>query len=120
LFDATDKVLIKPAPAAAGQRTLSFAIGATEVELPYTTEKDVLDGVQYTRFRFRAMVTPKAAGVLDLPAASVVAQLASGIGRDRFGFQVARYQSFKAMDAPRELEIRPLPLDGRPPSFENA
>src|SRR4029078_7009343 len=36
------------------------------------------------------------------------------------GFRTARTQLFQAEDQPRKLEIRPLPLSGRPASFANA
>ena len=50
----------------------------------------------------------------------VAASLQTGVRRDNFGFRVPAYQLFKAEGEHRRLVVRPLPVEGRPPSFENA
>jgi hypothetical protein len=119
LFDQEGKVDIR-APEAKGEKTLAFAVGGKEVELPYTSERAKLDGVEYTRFRFRALATPRAPGNMTLEPARVVAALAIGRDRDAFGFSVATTSIFKAEDRQRTLEVRPLPLADRPASFAGA
>ena len=102
------------------RQTVAFPIGDREVELPYTRDNATLGGVQYTRFRFTVPVTPIQAGTLKVEPAQVVAGLEAGTGRDAFGFPVRRTRLFKATDEPRTLEVKPLPLADRPPSFANA
>ena len=102
------------------REVLGFAIGDRDVELPYTRGTVALDGAQYTRFRFTVPVTPIRAGTMEVEPAQVVAGLQVGTGRDTFGFPVRRTRLFKAVDEPRTLTVKPLPLAGRPPSFANA
>ncbi len=120
LFDHEDWVQVSAPPAAQGQRTLAFSVGGRELDLPFSVDQTELDGARYTRFRFHARVTPTRAGTLDLEPARVVAKLQVGTGRDRFGFPSARLKMFQALDRPRQLEIRQLPLKDRPRSFSNA
>ncbi|MCG8418412.1 MAG: BatD family protein [Proteobacteria bacterium] len=127
LFDARDWVEVHPPAGAPAQRSigrrrraLAFSAGDQDIELPYTTEKAQLEGVEYTRFRFKAVVTPIKSGTLELAPVGVVAQLTVGTRRDSFGFRVPNRKLFKAEDTPRSLQIRPLPLQGRPPSFAGA
>ncbi len=119
LFDSEDWTRVD-APPGASSRTLAFQVGSREVQLPYTVDKQVLDGVQYTRFRFHARVTPLRAGALALPPPRVVADLKIGTTRDRFGFPADRTQTFKAEGKATTLEVRAPPMKDRPPSFENA
>ena len=119
IFADEDWILVS-APPGDGQRKLAFPVADRELELPYSVDHENLDGVRYTRFRFNARLTPIKAGVLDLPPASVVANLQVGSTRDRFGFPSARVSMFKAEDKPRRLEVRQLPVKGRPASFDNA
>jgi hypothetical protein len=65
-------------------------------------------------------VTVSRAGALELAPSRVFAKLESGVGRDAFGFRVAKHKLFKAEDRPRRLSVRPLPQSGRPASFVNA
>jgi hypothetical protein len=120
LFERSDWFSVRAPPAAPNARTLRFAAGASEIELPYTQDTTPLDGAEYHRFRFSALVTPNRAGTLDIEAPRVVARLQVGMGRDPFGFRVASARLFKAEGRPARLEVRPLPLAGRPPSFSNA
>jgi hypothetical protein len=108
-----------PVPADARQ-VLAFPAGATDLELPYTRDQVVVDGKKFTRFVFTVQVTPLRAGAIAIPAAQVVASLETGQGRDRYGFPTARTQLFRATDAARTLEVKPLPQTGRPASFAGA
>jgi hypothetical protein len=119
LFDAEDQFRVV-APEANGQRTLAFQVGDREIELPYQRDKVQVGGISYSRFRFTALVTPQRSGSIELPPATVVARLQVGYGRDSFGFRTARRKIFKAESPGRKLEVRPLPMQGRPPSFAGA
>jgi hypothetical protein len=118
LFDAPG-VSVEPAPQK-GQRTLAFSAGAREIALPYERGDATLDGTSYARFRFGARVTVENPATLDLPPTRVIASLEVGQARDFFGFATAQQRLFKAEDTPQKLEVRPLPLAGRPASFRNA
>ena len=131
LFDAAEWVEVRaPADAAAspprptgfGRRknALAFQVGDRALELPYTSESAVLDGIEFTRFRFTATITPLKAGVLEIPPTLAVASFRVGTTRDRFGWRAPRMKAFKVEDVARRLEIRPLPMTGRPASFAGA
>lgn len=107
-------------PAEAGGPTLDFAAGSRDLSLPYEREAVTVDGVEYTRFRFRALVRPTAPGRHELEPPRVVARLQTGAGRDAFGFRSPRFGLFKATGEARSIEIAPLPLAGRPTSFAGA
>jgi hypothetical protein len=112
------------APALPDQRrqrqTLTLTAGNREIEVPYVQENVTTGGTTYTRVRMTLPVTPVQAGTLKVAPAQVVAELQVGTGRDAFGFPAARHELFKAEDVARTLEIRPLPLADRPPSFAGA
>ena len=42
--------------------TLEFNVGAMDLELPYKRDTVTLEGAEYTRFKFTAIVTPLRAG----------------------------------------------------------
>lgn len=102
------------------RRALRITAGDRDIELPYTQDTVTQGGVEYTRVRMTLPVTPVKAGTLEIEPAQVVAELQVGMGRDAFGFPVPRSELFRAADRPRSLEIRPLPLADRPPSFAGA
>ncbi|HWN72037.1 MAG TPA: BatD family protein [Haliangium sp.] len=101
------------------RQTLTLTVGDREIEVPYVQENVTTAGSTYTRVRMTLPVTPVQAGRLEIAPAQVVAGLQVGNRRDIFGFS-ARTELFKAEDVPRVLEIRPLPLADRPPSFAGA
>ncbi|HUH05373.1 MAG TPA: BatD family protein [Kofleriaceae bacterium] len=122
LFEMADTVRIQP-PAASGPSStdmMNFWTGAGQMQLPYAQSRELRDGVELTRVRFTAEMTPIKAGTIEVPASRAVAKIKMGVGRDRMGFPAARYELYKAVDRARTLQIKPLPLEGRPPSFANA
>lgn len=131
LFDAGEWVEVR-APAGAGasaprqtgfgrrKNALAFQVGDRAIELPYTSDSATLDGVQYSRIRFTATITPLKAGTLEIPPTIIVASFRAGTTRDRFGWRTPRMKAFKVEDVARSLQIRPLPMTGRPVSFAGA
>ena len=103
-----------------GGRSVSFAAGTGDVELPMQRDTVVEDGVSYTRLRFPARVSAGRSGTLDLPPVRVAARLQSGTYRDAFGFRRSRTALFEARGERRRLVVRALPEAGRPPGFVNA
>jgi hypothetical protein len=119
LFDE-ESIDVEAPPRTDRRQALSFPAGARDIELGYDRQQVQSAGQQYTRFRFPALVTVSRAGAFELAPSRVFAKLESGVGRDAFGFRVAKHKLFKAEDAPRRLSVRPLPQSGRPASFVNA
>lgn len=118
LFDQEEWIEIE---SPAGEPRLpGFRAGSKPLDLPYEQSKATLDGTPYSRFRFPFRLTPNKPGVLQSPPARVVAELQSGYSRDMFGFAVPETRLFQAVAKPTRIEIRALPLAGRPPSFKNA
>ncbi|WP_428096265.1 BatD family protein [Candidatus Rariloculus sp.] len=102
------------------ERTLAFRAGAGQVDLPITQDEMVDGGVPYTRFRFPARISVTRPGPIEIDPVMVAASLETGTRRDSFGFPVPAYELFKAEGERRRLVVRALPLEGRPPGFENA
>lgn len=118
LFDEEQRFEIE---APAGEPRLGgFRAGGRPLELPYEQAKATLDGAQYSRFRFSFRLTPISPGSQAPPPPRVVAELQTGVGRDMFGFPVPQSRLFQAVAKPLRIEVRPLPLAGRPASFKNA
>jgi len=119
LFDLTDDFEVAAPEGASGQ-TLEFAAGNKTLQLPYERTTETLDGLEYTRFRFTANVTPLRPGTVEVPPTVAVARLKVGIGRDSFGFRTARTQLFRASSPAGSVAVKPLPVQGKPASFANA
>lgn len=118
LFDEEQRFEIE---APAGEPRLGgFHAGGRPLELPYEQAKATLDGTAYSRFRFLFRLTPISPGTLSPQPPRVVAELQTGVGRDMFGFPVPQSRLFQAAAKPLRIEVRPLPLAGRPASFKNA
>lgn len=100
------------------RKSITIPSGDREIHLPYTEATETLNGLQYTRLRFKASVTPIKAGKLEIPPGRVVARLQ--VGRSRGLFQMAQTKLYQAESAAHTLTVEPLPLQGRPPSFANA
>ena len=110
---------VAAAPGGSG-RTVGFAAGAGEVELPMESEDEEVNGRAYTRFRFAARVTLARAGSFELAPVRVLARLQTGETRDRLGFRRPQLRLYRAEGRPRTFTVRPLPVAGRPASFVNA
>ncbi|MEZ4403646.1 MAG: BatD family protein [Kofleriaceae bacterium] len=102
------------------RQVLEFDTDRGKQQLGYIQDKVTRGGITYDRFRFPLVVTPKVAGSIVIPPASVVAELTVGQGRDAFGFPVARTDTFRATDQERTLVVRPVPETDKPPSFAGA
>jgi hypothetical protein len=117
LLAMEDKVAVTVPPVADRRRALSFSGGAREVDIPFVQERIDVAGQPFTRLRFTFLATPRQAGRLELPPATVVAGLA--VGREDF-FGRAATELFRARDTARTLDVKPLPMANRPPSFSGA
>jgi hypothetical protein len=99
------------------RQTIAIPAGARDVDMPFVRDEVQEGGAAATRFRFTFTVTPKRAGLLALPPATVVAGLA--VGRPDF-FGNSATKLFRATDTARSLEVRALPQAGRPAAFAGA
>ena len=101
------------------RQALAFSAGGRDLQLPFVRDSNVdVGGQKFTRFRFSLTLTPKKAGHLEVPAASVSADLAVGNRRDFFGNSDS--QMFRVSDVARTIDVKPLPLTDRPSSFSGA
>src|SRR5206468_6640884 len=80
--EASFQVTAPPVPNP--RQAVRFPAGAHDVALPYQRDQVDRGGVQFTRFKFTALVTPRKPGHLELPPAQVVARLSTG-PQDFFG-----------------------------------
>ncbi|GAB4569191.1 MAG: hypothetical protein Tsb0020_23230 [Haliangiales bacterium] len=103
-----------------GQQGLPVIVGDRELNVPFTQEAVTEGGQSFTRVRMSLPVTPIKAGRFEVPPTQVLAQLKTGTARDRFGFRIPQTKLFRASDVARTLEVRPLPLSGKPASFAGA
>ncbi len=103
-----------------GQQGLPVIVGDRELNVPFTQEAVTESGQSFTRVRMSLPVTPIKAGSFEVPPTQVMAQLKTGTARDRFGFRIPQTKLFRASDVARTLEVRPLPLSGKPASFAGA
>ena len=120
LFGMTDSFTVSAPPPSNRRQAFSFPAGGRDLVLGYEQDQVTRGGLVYTRLRFEVMVTPLKVGAIELPPAQVVAGLPVGVGRDAFGFQVARTSQFRATDSVRTFEVRAMPETGKPPSFAGA
>jgi tetratricopeptide (TPR) repeat protein len=84
-----------------------------------TEQRQLIRGVEGAVISFRKVLIPKRAGHLRLDPVSISANMA--VGRERTGdffdpYRI-RFQRVSAQSDPVELEVRPLPEQGRPPQF---
>ena len=111
------EVTVTAPPVVAGRRTLPIAAGAKQLQLPYDIDQVELDRVKYSRVTLRFFVTPKQAGKVEVPGASVIAALAVGQA-DFFGHSPT--QLYRATGAAHTFEVKALPETDRPASFAGA
>lgn len=114
---ASDAFTISAAPATDPRRTLPLMLGGKELPVPFEVTQTDVGGRRMNRVTMRLYAAPKQAGKLELPAASVVA--AFPVGRADF-FGRAPTKLFKATDAPRSIEVKPLPETDKPANFAGA
>lgn len=85
-------------------------------EVPVTIERATLDGRAYTSVSVRRMLVPREPGRWTLGPAEVVTEFTRTV---RQGFRERRVSlgDARALSAPIEIEVRPLPDTGRPEGF---
>ena len=115
---AMDTFTVSVPPAAAGARNvLPFPAGDKQLPLSYTLDQVEQGGVQVNRLVATFFLAPRTAGKLEVPASAVVAALPTG-RQDFFGTAPSRL--FRATDAARTLDVKPLPETDKPGNFAGA
>ena len=98
-------------------------------QLPYTfhlartpTRRAGLDGKTYDYYRYRLALTYRAlkAGAVVIPGTAVKGDVFYRVLRDASGDLRARSKRVLAISKPARVEVRDIPLAGRPPSFNGA
>lgn len=120
-FDATYQVRLQDRPGFSGD-------GFTVLRFSKPQERQQeIDGRIYNVVSFQTALTPAKSGVLEIPAATLEAQIQMP-GRQRgmddffgglFGSMGEMRQVTISTD-PAQLEVKPLPRDGRPEDFSGA
>jgi hypothetical protein len=114
IFSMPDDFVVSAPAATDPRKTLAFAAGKSELRLPFVQEQ--IEGGA-TKFRFTFYMAPRRAGKVEIPASSVVADLA--VGRADF-FGNSATKAFRTSDIAQTLEVKELPQSNRPDSFNGA
>lgn len=120
LLGLADSFAITVPPPADPQQVVKFPAAGRALEIGYTQDTVQRGGFELARLTFRVLVTPMKAGAIAIPPASVFANFQVGVGRDQFGFPVARNERFRVSDVARTFDVKPLPETGKPASFGGA
>ena len=102
------------------QRSFAVSIAGVPIEFPYSVSEELYKRKKYTRYRIKAKVQYIKSGNIEIEPSQLVAEVAVGQNRNRFGFYSTTYNRYKAVDSPKTLNIQSLPLKGRPKSFKGA
>ncbi|MGE0867239.1 MAG: hypothetical protein AB7P03_01660 [Kofleriaceae bacterium] len=106
-----------PAPAPGQQKMIVIKGGTKELKIGYVIDRVTANGVEFIRLSSTLLLAPRAIGKVDVPPASVVAELPVG-PRDFFGN--AETRRFRAVDTARTVEVKALPESNRPATFAGA
>ncbi len=109
-----DAFTISAQPPQDPRQAIAVAGAQKDLALAYTLDRTTVDGAEYNRLTATFFATPKAAGKIEIPPATVLAPLP--VGRADF-FGNAPTRMFRASDVARTLEVRALPETGRPATF---
>lgn len=112
-----DEFTVSAPPLTDRRKAIEVASATKTLELPYASDETEINGQKWGRVTIKMFVTPRVAGHVAIPAASVSAALAVG-QRDFFG--QADTQLFRANDTARALDVKPLPETDKPPGFSGA
>lgn len=120
-FDARYRVQLRDRPGFSGD-------GFTVLELSKPIERrQEIDGITYNVVSFQTAITPAKSGPLEIPGATLEAQIESSTNQRRpddffgglFG-QMMETRPATITTDPAELEVKPLPREDRPENFGGA
>ena len=112
-----DAFTVSGPPAADARQAFKIPAGGKELVLPYQRDEIDQSGTRYARFAMTFFLAPRKTGKLEVPAAAVIAALPVGRA-DFFGNYATRL--YRAVDAPRALDVKALPETDKPNNFAGA
>lgn len=119
-FDMSEGFQFLDDPAANGTK-VTIDTRAGQLQLVGRAETRNEGGRKFLEISVERTAVPLRAGTVQIPAASVVADEGTRYQRDLFGSRiVTNVRKLRAADRERALEVSPVPLAGRPPSFAGA
>ncbi|MEO6775456.1 MAG: hypothetical protein ABI467_21015 [Kofleriaceae bacterium] len=112
-----DAFTVTQPPVPDPNRALPFDINGKKLDFPYDADEVDVGGQKWTRITIHMFVVPRVTGKVEVPPATVAANLPYG-QPDIFG----RYDTkmLRTSDVAKTLEVRPLPETDRPVSFAGA
>lgn len=112
-----DAFTVTQPPVPDPDNAIPFDIAGKKLAFPYDGDAVEIAGQRWTRITIHMLVVPRTAGKVEIPPASVDANLPAG-QPDYYG----RYQmkTMTTSDVAKTLEVKPLPLTDRPASFAGA
>ncbi|MDB4433156.1 BatD family protein, partial [bacterium] len=121
LFDLTDAFQFLDREESAGNTEVVVATATGSLELRGEAREEREAGVRFLVVSVERTLVPLHAGLYAIPAASLVVDEGTRWRRDLFGGRRATHvRKWRAVDAEREFEVRPVPAEGRPASFAGA
>ncbi|HEY1816216.1 MAG TPA: hypothetical protein VGG74_27905 [Kofleriaceae bacterium] len=112
-----DEFTVSAPPLVDQRKAIEVASATKTLDLPYTSDETEINGQKWGRVTITMFVTPRVAGHVAVPPASVAASLATG-PRDFFGN--ADTQLFRANDVAHAIDVKPLPETDKPAGFAGA
>ena len=101
--------------------TIAITSGTRQIDVPYSRNSVMVNGIEYTRFRMYVTLMAISGGQFEIPPASVVAELETDVTQDFWGFGRSNYKVFRAEESEgHTVTIADLPMARRPESFSNA
>jgi hypothetical protein len=120
LFDETERFQFLD-PEQRGETDVVIETAKGRVEFGGDAREVERDGRKLLVVSVRRTLVPLRAGALDVPRASLLVNEGTQFRRDLFGQRTAtQVRKWRAIDRPRRLLVRPVPEEGRPPSFAGA
>ena len=112
-----DAFTVTQPPVPDPNRAIPFDINGKKLQFPYDADAVDVGGQKWTRVTIHMFVVPRVTGKVEIPPATVAANLPYG-QPDIFG----RYDTRMARtsDVAKTLEVKPLPETDRPASFAGA
>ena len=108
-------------PAEAGERKVEIATPAGPLELPATVSEERRGDREWLIVQMPYTMIPLRPGRFTLDPSSITLDAGIRFRNDFFDRRIAtQIEKVRALDAPRALEVRPVPREGRPPSFAGA
>ena len=116
-----DQFTFEDPPAARTGNALPIQTAKGALELPATAREETVDGKTFTVVTARRKLVPERPGQFEIPPITASIRKITRWRRDAFGFaEPADVVPVRATGNPVVLQVKSLPVDGRPDSFAGA